>query len=69
MDEIKQNIRYGTFLCWAFGHKFIARNRKDKFEDGRKHTYFTYFDVSSCVRCGLNTDRKVENHLKELEKL
>ncbi len=46
-------MKIGTFVCWLFGHKFIARNRNEKFENGIKHIYFTYIKTYCCVRCGI----------------
>jgi len=48
-------IRYGTFLCLLFGHKFIREEYEyfgDFDKDGLKDIGIKKFLTKNCVRCG-----------------
>lgn len=50
-------MRIGTFMCWLFGHKFIARTiefRKDESHPDGYRRHIKYFPISHCVRCGID---------------
>lgn len=47
-----KKIRIGTFLCWAFGHKFIFVDKS--YVDGRP--VYTTTCINFCSRCGINRE-------------
>lgn len=51
-------MRYGTFLCWLFGHKFIEELRNEKMVNGIKDITIQLKQTPICVRCGIDREAK-----------
>jgi hypothetical protein len=53
-------MRFGTFLCWLFGHKFIGREIQEYFnKDGHLCREVTHSVRDYCVRCGIYRSKNV----------
>jgi hypothetical protein len=46
-------LRYGTFSCWLFGHKFIQNTREVVHKDGVRIITIAPVRVMACIRCGI----------------
>jgi hypothetical protein len=51
-------MRYGTFTCFMWGHKFIARDVDEKSPSWTKtgHKIISTRKVEYCTRCGVKDD-------------
>ena len=50
-------MRYGTFLCWLFGHNFVHQCHKMRKSDDGEFRMHYWIELSGfCIRCGIDKE-------------